>query len=136
MEKTEWELVKEISTAYVLRMNPSQANILSEYLTIIELDDSGEENIPGLAKRFGPSEILSNIVVPMIVGIITNYLYDLLKNKLSGNKKVNLQVLKNLKSDRVSIEKKLSKKINNKKLIRDVLDYVEEYIRNIDVEKS
>jgi len=76
-----WNIAQELSQEYIRNKHPDQAQELEEYLHLLSLS-SNSDKLPDDAYKFGPAEVLGQIVVPVVVGIVTNYLYDLVKSRL------------------------------------------------------
>ena len=126
-----WNIAQELSQEYIRNKHPDQAQELVEYLHLLSLS-SNSDKLPDDAYKFGPVEVLGQIVVPVVVGIVTNYLYDLVKSRLPfppKNKQEQLEVLQVLSRERPKLEKRLIKQTKNEALVREVLDHVDNHMK-------
>lgn len=117
------QMVRQITEEYIVAYHPEQKEVLDEYLKLMP-EDSLVGSKPSGIKNFGPEEIIAQVVVPVVLGIITNFLYDLIREL--GKKKLSRQEKKLvIKKKRSASQKELIRIYGDEKLVQHVLDYVE-----------
>lgn len=116
-------MAKQIAEKYIIAHHPEQKEVFDEYIKLVP-EDSLMENKPSGIKNFGPEEIITQVVVPVVLGIVTNFLYDLIREL--GRKRLSREEKKMvIKKKRSASQKELIRIYGDEKLIQHVLDYVE-----------
>lgn len=117
------QMVRQIAEKYIVAYHPEQKEALDEYLKLMP-EDSWMGSKPSGVKNFGPEEIIAQVVVPVVLGILTNFLYDLIREL--GRKKLPRHEKKLvIKKKRSASQKELIRIYGDEKLVQHVLDYVE-----------
>jgi hypothetical protein len=126
-----------LAKKYISEFHPDQLENLDEANVLI--NSNINISLPPIqSDRFAPPEIISSIIAPIVLGIISAWLYDLIKNNLSKKEektKIELieihQILKSNQKLLKKIEKRLSKQTQNPDLVRNVLEHCIDYLEII-----
>ena len=134
------DLALEIAMSYVQKKHPEEVETLREYAKVL-FSDLKEYVPPESSDQFGPMGALGGVVAPVVLGLIVNWLYDLMKGALSKSKApidqdIQLrdlaEVLSRSEKRLRDIESKLFEQTKRPNLSREVLVYSVNYITSHD----
>jgi hypothetical protein len=130
------ELSVEIGRAFVRDHYAEQLDAFDEYVRIVSSDL--RDGAPAdTSDRFGPLEALGGVIGPIVLGIVSNWLYDLLKRRLSREKAgvdrdiprdALVQLVQESRQSLQETEAKLEARTGRPTLVKEVVGYCVAYV--------
>lgn len=122
-----YELNNRIIREFINKKYPAQTKELEEYFHIIN-SNVKKQKLSNVSDRFGPSELVGNIAIPVVINIVSNFLYDIFKKNINKNNYLRYNKIK-IKNIRKLLNK-LKKISNDEKLINELIDFTLLHIEN------
>ena len=124
------DLVINIAEAYIQERYPGQLETLRECAKIWRADAPVGVGGP-TGHRFGPPEVIGGVVAPIVLGIVSNFVYEVLKARWRGDRnRVEIsEVMIIVRNEKIvsKIRKKM-RQSSNEKTIDEVIEYSISYL--------